>query len=92
MGVYYKAACDELREKIDPGKINDLGVKAGAIAHPEHPFGSIVVFSMLGRWNGCTVRLANDSDDDEGYFDYQDVTKQVVEAYNEKYGTEYKTP
>lgn len=92
MGVYYKAACDELREKIDPGKINDLGVKASAIAHPDHPFGSVVVFAMLGRWSGHATRLANDTEDDEGYFGYQDVTKQVVQDYNERYGTEYESP
>ena len=45
MGIYYRAACDELRESIDPGDINNLGNKIGAIAHPEHPFGAVLVFA-----------------------------------------------
>jgi hypothetical protein len=87
MGVYYKAACDEAKEQIDPGHINDLGVKAGSIAHPEHPFGPVVIFAMLYRWK-APVRIANDTADDDGYFVYADVTEEVLKAYNERYKTQ----
>lgn len=30
MGIYYKISCADLRENIDPGSINDLGIKASA--------------------------------------------------------------
>lgn len=89
MGVYYKAACDEAKEQIDPGHIDDLGVKANAIAHPDHPFGPVVVFAMLHRWK-ASARIANDSADDDGYFAYADVTEEVLAAYNEQYKTQLK--
>lgn len=87
MGVYYKAVCDELKQNIDPGKINNLGVKRGPIAHPEHPFGQILVFAMLNVWATRQVRIANDESDDEAYFEYEDVTGHVLEMYNKYYGT-----
>lgn len=89
MGIYYKIACDEVKECIDPGHINDLGIKAGAIAAPDHPFGSVVVFAMVMRWDH-PVRLVNDSGDDPAYFEYTDVTEDVLKEYNERYKTELK--
>ena len=90
MGIYYQIACDELEERIDPGSINNLGVKAKNIANPKHPFGQVVVFVLLTRWEGKSVRLVDDCEDDPGYFEYKDVTEDVLKEYNEVYGTEYK--
>lgn len=87
MGIYYQIACDEKKERIDPGDINNLGIKQGAIAHPKHPFGSVAVFAMLRYWGGSTVRLVNDCGEDPGYFDYKNITREVVEAYNVYYST-----
>ena len=89
MGVYFKVACDEAKECIDPGSINDLGVKAGSIAHPEHPFGPVVVYATLHRWHS-PIRLANDSHDDPGYYDYLDVTEEVLREYNQTYNTHFR--
>lgn len=90
MGVYHKIACDECKESIDPGNINDLGIKTWAIASPEHWLGILAVFAMTSRWDGNSVRLVNDTAYDQGYFMYTDVTKEVIEAYNEKYGTDLR--
>ena len=90
MGTYYQIACDELKERIDPGSINNLGVKAKKIAHSEHQFGSVVVFALLTRWKGKNIRLVDDCGNDPGYFEYKEVTEDVLKEYNEVYGTEYK--
>lgn len=90
MGTYYKVCCDEMRESICPGQINDLGIKLGAIVHPSHPFGAVVVFAMATRWEGKQCRIVNDCDDDPGYFDYKEVTKEVLAAYNQYTGTELR--
>lgn len=87
MGVYYKIACDEAKECIDPGSINGLGIKARAIAAPDHPFGAVVMFAMLTRWEH-PIRLVDDCTEDPGYFDYKDVTEEVLKEYNERYKTE----
>ena len=89
MGTYYQVACDERKERIDPGDIDDLGIKAGPIAHPKHPFGPVVMFAMLHRWRR-PVRLVNDCAEDPGYFEYENVTEEVLAAYNEYYETEFK--
>lgn len=86
MGTYYQVACDQHKERIDPGDINNKGIKAHAIAHPNHEFGPVVIFAMLRRWN-APIRLADDTREDEGYFDYKNVTQQVIADYNEVYGT-----
>ena len=85
MGIYYDAVCDEKRERIEPGHINDLGIKAYAIAFPTHPFGPVVIFAMLSRWRNCAVRLQADESCPEDVFDYKDVTAEVVAAYVEHY-------
>lgn len=85
MGTYYKMACDDLKESIDPGDINGLGIKEFAIAYPTHPFGPVIVFAMLERWKGHACRLVNDLTDDPGYFDYRNVTREVIEDYNARY-------
>ncbi len=87
MGLYYQLVCDELKERIDPGNINDLGIKASAIAAPEHPLGSVAVFAMLKRWGDKPVRLVNDESDDPAYWEYQNVTKNVLQDYNACYDT-----
>ncbi len=90
MSAYYQIVCDELKERIDPGEINDRGVKEFAIAHPEHPFGQIVVFAMLRRWKGKTVRIVDDRGNDPAYYDYSDVTESVLREYNDRYGSGHK--
>ena len=90
MGIYYMVACDELKERIDPGVINNLGVKEHAIAHPEHPFGAVVVFALLNRWRGKVIRLADDRSDDAGYYDYVCVTESVLAEFNTCYGTSFQ--
>lgn len=87
MGIYYQVACDEARERIDPACINGLGNKFVAIAHPEHPFGQVIIFAMLRRWAGKSVRLAEDYTDDAGYYEYRDITEDVIREYNHAYGT-----
>jgi len=90
MAIYYQVVCDEAKEGIYPGFINNLGVKSGSIAHPEHPIGNILMFAMLYRWSGSTVRLANDLEEDLGFFEYEDVTEQVLAEYNKSYNTNIK--
>ena len=87
MGTYYKIACDELKERIDPGSIDNLGIKWRSIAHPDHPFGSVAIFALVTRWEGKAARIANDLCDDAGYFEYADVTQQIMVEYNLEYGT-----
>lgn len=89
MGTYYQVACDEKKERIDPGEINDLGIKSGPIANPKHPFGAVVIFAMLHRWR-APVRLVNDCAEDAGYFEYANVTEETLKAYNEFYGMSLK--
>ena len=87
MGIYYVIACDKLKEKIDPGSINDLGMQQHAIAHLKHPFGSVVIFALVTRWCNQTARIANDYNDDPGYYEYTDITQQIINEYNTEYGT-----
>ena len=88
MGTYYCVACDELKEKIDPGDINNCGVKQGSIGSLDHPIGAVSVFAMCRRWRHKEIRLAYDSADDPGYDEYTDVTKEVLEEYNKEYKTD----
>lgn len=90
MGVYYQIACDELRERIDPGYIDNLGIKRGAIACHDHPFGPMVIFALLNRWAGKQARLVDDTSDDPGYFLYQNVTAFIIYEYNQQYHTNFK--
>lgn len=90
MGTYYMAACDEAKERIDPGSINDLGVKFGSISHPEHPFGSVVIFAMATRWRGKQARIASDIGSDPGYYDYREVTAEVLAEYNRVHRTDLR--
>lgn len=84
MGTYYKVACDALQENIDPGDVNDGGIKLKAISHPQHAFGPLVVFAMAGRWNGRLCRVVPDNREDAAaaYDDYKDVTEEVITEYN----------
>lgn len=46
------------------------------------------MFAMLYRWK-APIRLANDHDgDDPGYFDYKEVTEEVLNEYNKYYNTQ----
>jgi hypothetical protein len=87
MGVYYKVVCDELKETISPGRINDLGVKAHAIAYPTHPFGPLVVFTLLTRWTARTCRIISDEQHEDIYYgdEYKDITEKMIGEYNKEY-------
>lgn len=87
MGTYYCIACDELKEKIDPGDIDDCGIKQGSIGHLQHPVGPVSIFALCRRWRNKEIRLACDSSDDPGYNDYTNVTKEILEEYNMEYQT-----
>jgi hypothetical protein len=86
MGVYYQVGCEEAKEVIDPGQIDDLGCKIKAIASPDHPFGSVVIFAMARRWCGKTAEVIADYDEkfDVGF---TNVTEEVLKEYNEYYQT-----
>jgi hypothetical protein len=92
MGIYYAVACDEMKERIDPGEINNLGMKEYAIAYPDHPFGALVIFAMLTRWRHKNITLVNDYDDEESYYEYTDITADVVTAYNAVYNAKLTSP
>ena len=90
MGIYYQVACDELKERIDPGSIDNLGIKAGSIAHPKHPFGQVVIFALLTRWFGKSIRLVDDivkenkdSHDEKAHEEVQDHLDRVKEKLQE---------
>lgn len=85
MSVYYKIACDEVREHICPRAINGGGVKAYSIASPLSAFGPVAVYAMWNRWEGKPCRIVNDSGEAIAYDDYTDVTKEVLDEYNECY-------
>ena len=77
--------CDDLRESIDPSYVNDLGCKAYPIAHPDHPFGALVIYAMLNSWCGKSVRLVNDEIYEVDYYYYKDITKGLIDSYNFNY-------
>ncbi len=86
MGNYYRAVCDELRQKIDPGGITPgLGDKALAISHPDHPFGAMLTYAMVSGqfWGKRHVRLIHDNDecDEDAYRNYKDITESLVIEY-----------
>jgi len=85
MSVYYKIACDEVREHICPGDINDGGMKEYSISSPLSAFGPVAVFAMWNRWEGKPCRIVSDSGEAIAYDDYTDVTKAVLDDYNEYY-------
>lgn len=93
MGIYFKVACDRLQQSIDPGfadveqdPIYYYSIKEG-ICHPDHPFGSIVLFCLMYKWRGEQVRLVSDIGDDPGYYTYEDITQEVLDSYNDKFKT-----
>ncbi len=89
MGVYYKIVCDALKESIDPGELDDCGVKLGSIAYPGHPLGMVTIHALSSRWMNQSCRLANDSGgDDEAYSEYRDVTEVLVTDFNARYHKE----
>jgi len=88
MATYYKIACDKKKEHINPGYINNLGIKKYAIADLEHPLGAIAIFAMLNRWEFSEVRLVSDANFDEAYYCYTDVTEEVLSEYNKYYDTQ----
>lgn len=89
MGIYYVVACDDLHEHINPGSIDDLGIKAHAISNPQHPFGAVVIFALRTRWYGKTARLIDDCGFDPAFSDYGDVTEEVLREYNSYHKTSY---
>ncbi len=71
--VTYIIVCDEKSEKIDMR--ND-------------PNGRLVVFALLARWRGCSVRMAYG--DDYDCSDYSDVTDLLIDEYSYVRGTKYR--
>lgn len=92
MGTYYVVACDATREFIEPGNIDDLGMKRRSIAHPEHPLGQLVIFALTGIWAGMRVRAVGDdiTMDADTVKEYRDITKQIIKEYNAEYKTQLK--
>jgi hypothetical protein len=79
MGVYYRIVCHSRRECIEPGSINNLGIKLSSITHPSHPIGTLAVFALVDR-NWDAVSLVSDGTD--LYDEYSDVTRELIEAFN----------
>lgn len=86
MGTYFAVACDELKEKLDPGSVNNGPIKLGGMCMRGNPFGALTLYTMAGgRWYRKACRIVNDSADDPGYFDYTDVTAEAIIEYNDSY-------
>lgn len=87
MGVYHKIVCDYHKETLDPGEIDDLGNKYDAIMHPEHPIGSLMMFTILTRWRK-PIRIV--TDDEEEYYSrrYVDVTAEMLKSQRKYYDLE----
>ena len=46
---------------------------------------------MLNRWHGMSIKLINDTYDEEEYYNYTNVTSFVLHDYDEKYKTSYSS-
>jgi hypothetical protein len=85
MGIYYAVINYTKKEYIyDPA---DAGVKWGAIFHPEHPMGRLILLQIYGPWAGDEIQLVDDVygfifDNDAGW---KDITKAVVEKWIEAF-------
>lgn len=91
MGTYYKIACPELKELIDPD-IDGNGIKLAAISHPGAVFPRVAIFAMANRWADKLCRVVADDGQHEGdYYNFKDVTDEVLVKYNALYGTQHST-
>jgi hypothetical protein len=86
MGIYCKVACDETRESIDPGLINNSGIKIQHLGRRNHPLGPLVMHVLTWRWQGKSCRVVDDSGDDPAYDAYVDITESMIADYNSSLG------
>jgi len=54
----------------------------------DHPIHFLLCVAFFYRWSGDSVRLCDDGGED-AYFDYKDVTGDLVKIANEKAGTTF---
>jgi hypothetical protein len=92
MGIYYAYANDSKKEIIFP-MIDDGESVAGSKKHNfmcrDHPIHFLLCVALMYRWCGDSVRLCNDYNDEDIYFEYKDVTCEVVKIANEKAGMNF---
>ena len=91
MGIYYAVGCDTLKERISFANVGNYGIKSDSTAFPGHPLGAVIIFALLNRWHGMSIKLINDSYDEEEYYNYTNVTSFVLHDYDEKYKTSYSS-
>lgn len=89
MGTYYHVVCIDLKEKIEPGDINDLGIKGWSYRAFRTPLWSDSNFRDANKMERKSVHLMGDYRDDiDIYNDYINVTKQLIDEYNKYYKTD----
>ena len=96
MSTYYTVCCDERREQINVCFVlgmdgSGFGIKQRSIAAPGNILGALAIFALNTIWTGKSLRLADDiRDHDPGYFDYHDITPELIVAYNKEYKTSFE--
>lgn len=97
MSTSVKVLCGKRWETLDPGRIMLDGKRFSShefgIAHPNHPFGHLLLYAMTNRWwVGRSVTLIDESHDlyTDYFEDTRDVTDIIVSDYNKAYGTRFE--
>ena len=86
MGVYFILANDAKREYVDPEQIGGGNIKRSGMVYG--PMAHLFMFLTL-RESGWSV-LADTSDEyTAAYYEFNNVTKDVVDEYNK--GTSYES-
>jgi len=90
VGIYYAYANDEKQEIIFPDISDEEGLagpKKQNLLARNHPIHFLLCVAFMYRWCNDYVRLCDDGED--AYFDYKDVTVDLVKIANEKVGTTF---
>lgn len=91
MGICYAYVNDQKKEilfpNIDDGN-GEAGSKRGNFLRRDHPIHVLLFLALFYKWHGDSVRLCDDCGDD-AYFEYQDVTGDLVKIANKYEGLSF---
>ena len=83
MGTYYIAANQTKRQRLEPSRVGNGGVKFNSVCFG--PFANLLAFAMLTEWRGDHVVILPDNGDayDLAKEQYTDATSELLDQFNE---------
>jgi len=88
MGIYWIIACHDRKEFIHPGDVKHTGLKEFEIL-ANFPMPKLIAYLVMEDWNGCVIEAIPDSTERYCHIQvrYENITKRIVEEWNEQYAT-----